>query len=210
MAKHDQRLSEKGDARLSAGQGEDLADRSAHREPGDAERGMRDTDRVISESREITDDERLDMFRAQFFNEVLPDLPPIPGYHICWLTTTNPNDSIPKRLRLGYEPVRPEDVPGWDHATLKTGEYAGLIGVNEMLAFKLPLRLYQRYMEEAHYNAPMREQEKLTAAVDSLREQARSKGADVVEGDGFTELRTNKAPRPDFIKNDAGARVNRN
>ncbi|MFZ9183829.1 MAG: hypothetical protein ACO214_11170 [Hylemonella sp.] len=71
------------------------------------------SDRMVTENREISDDERVEMFRQQFFQSALPDLPKIPGYHTCWLTTTNPRDSIQGRVRLVYVPVKPEDVPGW-------------------------------------------------------------------------------------------------
>ena len=103
---------------------------------GRESRAMRD--RAVTENREISDEERVEMFRQQFFQSSLPDLPKIPGWHTCWLTTTNPRDSIQMRIRLGYQPVKPEDVPGWEYATLKTGDWVGFIGVNEMLAFKLP------------------------------------------------------------------------
>jgi len=80
------------------------------------------TDRNVTEERAISDDDRVEMFRSQFFNEALPDLPKIPGFHTCWLTTTNPRDSIQQRIRLGYEPIKAEDVPGWEYVTIKTGE----------------------------------------------------------------------------------------
>jgi hypothetical protein len=51
-------------------------------------------DRAVTENRDISDDERVEMFRQQFFQSSLPDLPKIPGWHMCWLTTTNPRDSI--------------------------------------------------------------------------------------------------------------------
>ena len=145
--------------------------------------------REVTENREISDDDRVEMFRQQFFQSALPDLPKIDGYHTCWLTTTNPRDTIQARVRLGYEPVKPEDVPGWEYATIKTGEYAGFIGVNEMLAFKLPMRLYQMFMEEAHFNAPAREDEKLVAMTEGLREQAERAGGKLIEGDGMQDLR---------------------
>ena len=166
--------------------------------PDPARRSKGADDRALSEDRQLSDDERLDMFRSQFSQAALPDLPPIPGYHVCWLTTTNTRDTIAMRTRLGYEPVKPEDIPGWDHATMKTGEYTGLIAGNELLAFKLPLHLYERYMREAHHEAPLREQEKLTANVDALKESAQSKGADVVEFDGMQELREPAPPAPTF------------
>ena len=148
--------------------------------------------RAVTENREISDDDRLAMFRQQFFQAALPDLPKIPGYHVCWLTTTNPRDTINMRMRLGYEPVKPEDIPGWEASTVKSGEWQGLIGVNEMLAFKLPLSLYEKYMQEAHHDAPTRELEKLTDTAEFLQQQAENSGTYLVEGDGMQELRQNR------------------
>ena len=145
-------------------------------------------DRTITQNREVTEDERVEMFRQQFFQSSLPDLPRLSGWHMCWLTTTNPRDSIHMRIRLGYEPVKPEDVPGWEYATLKTGDWAGLIGVNEMLAVKLPISLYEKYMKEAHHDAPLREEEKLTDTADFLEQQARSSKSRITQGDGNLEI----------------------
>lgn len=144
--------------------------------------------------RVLTDEERLDEFRKSMFQSVLPDLPPIKGYHVCWLTSTNPRDSIPGRVRLGYEPVKAEDVPGWEFATLKTGDYVGCIGVNEMLAFKLPMHLYEAYMREAHHIQPLYEEEKLTSVLDTIREEAAnaarsgSRGIKMELEEGMAEL----------------------
>lgn len=146
-------------------------------------------DRPATEDRQISDDDRVQMFRQQFFNDVLPDLPKIPGYHLCWLTTANPRDSIQQRIRLGYELVRPEDIPGWDYVTLKTGEWAGFVGVNEMIAAKLPLSLYHKFMEEAHHNAPLAEDSKLTDMTEQLQQEAERQGGKLIEGDGMKALR---------------------
>lgn len=145
-------------------------------------------DRMSTQNRSISDDERVEMFRQQFHQSSLPDLPKIPGWHLCWLTTTNPRDSIQTRIRLGYEPVKPEEVPGWEYATLKTGDWAGMIGVNEMLAFKLPISLYEKYMQEAHHDAPLREEEKLTDTQDFLEQQARASKSRIDMGDGNREI----------------------
>lgn len=139
-------------------------------------------------SREMTEAERIEMFRQTLFQSILPDLPKIPGYHVCWLTTTNPRDPIQARLRLGYEPVKIEDCPGWDVATIKTGEYAGFVGVNEMLAFKLPETLYNAYMKEAHHDAPLREEQKLRDTALSIQRQAEEAGARLSMGDGTASL----------------------
>lgn len=152
-------------------------------------------DRAFAENRVVTEDERVEMFRQQFFQSSLPDLPPIPGYHVCWLTTTNPRDSIQTRIRLGYEPVKPEDVPGWEYATLKTGDWQGFIGVNEMLAFKLPLSLYEKFMLEAHHNAPEREEAKLQETMEFLQAQAAGQKSRIAAGDGSAELGTRRDPK---------------
>lgn len=160
----------------------------------DASRRSRQSeDRTVTENRELSEDDRLEMFRAQLFNDALPDLPPVPGYHVCWLTTTNPRDSIHRRMQLGYEPVRADEVPGMEYASIKTGEWSGFIGVNEMLAFKLPLSLYEKFMKEAHYDAPNREEGKLTDTADFLRDQAERSGATLIEGEGFSDLRRSQA-----------------
>jgi len=172
------------DERLKKTAGEDRLDRASK-------------ERNVTENREISDEDRLVMFRQQFWQSALPDLPKINGYHVCWLTTNNPRDTIQARIRLGYEPITAADIPGWDHASLKTGEYAGMIGVNEMLAFKLPIPLYQRYMHEAHHAMPLEEESKLQETADYIRDQAQSMGANVSVGDGIQDLRI-KVPNPTF------------
>lgn len=162
-------------------------------------------DRAVTENREITDRERLDAFRQSFFQSALPDLPKIPGYHVCWLTTTNPRDSIPSRMRLGYSPVTLEDVPGWDYSTLKTGEYVGCIGVNEMVAFKLPNRIYQSFMAEAHHHQPAAEEGKLSSVIDAMRGEAQAKGIRAVEiraESGTASLGKRTPHEPDFVRQD--------
>ena len=159
------------------------------------DRGM--DDRKITQDRVLNDDERLDEFRQTMFQSALPDLPDIEGYHVCWLTTENPRDPIHGRMRLGYEPIKDADIPGWDHTSLKTGEWAGCIGVNEMVAFKLPLHLYESYMREAHHNQPLEEEQKLNRA----REDAEAAAAGVARApisfeleEGMDEL--GEAPDP--------------
>jgi|TARA_R110000868_G_scaffold225126_2_gene477368 hypothetical protein len=156
------------------------------------------SDRAVTERRDISDDDRLQMFQQALFNDALPDLPNLPGYHLCWLTTTNTRDPIHRRMQLGYEPVKPEEVPGMQYATLKTGEWSGFIAVNEMLAFKLPMSLYQRFMQEAHHDAPLREEQSLADQSDAIREQLMRSGSNVTEGDGLSELRQSNPARGVF------------
>lgn len=162
-----------------------------------ARASRRSRDRAATEDRTLSDDDRVEMFRAQFFNAALPNLPRIPGYHLCWLTTSNPRDSIVGRLRLGYELIQADELPGYETVTIRTGEYVGCIGVNEMIAAKLPERLYQKYMTEAHHDAPAREDEKLSDTIRAIQEQARAVRANVEVGDGMKEIGASR-PVPVF------------
>jgi len=176
----------------------EAVDERLKKEVGASRRSRESEDRAVTQRRDISDDDRVSMFRQQLFNDALPDIPEIPGYHVCWLTTTNPRDNVHRRMQLGYEPVKADEVPGIEYATIKTGEWAGMVGVNEMLAFKLPLDLYNKYMKEAHHDAPMREEASLTAQADALKEQAAKIGSTVIEGDGFSDLRRHIAAPQSF------------
>jgi hypothetical protein len=155
-------------------------------------------DREFSEDRELTDDERLELFRDSMNQSVLPDLPYMPGYHVFWATTTNARDSIAWRIRIGYQPIRAEQCPGWEGVTITSGDYAGVIAVNEMLAMRIPLSLYNKYMREVHHNLPLAEQEKIRTQIQRVSEDARSRGSRVTEGDGMAELARRVAPPPEF------------
>lgn len=145
-----------------------------HKVTGDHLYQRDDSDRATEDrehqERDITDDERLELFRLAMFQNQLPALPHMPGWHPCWLTTANPRDSIQGRLRLGYQLIKPEEVPGWEHNILTSGSYAGCIGINEMVAAKLPMRLYELYMTEAHHNQPLAEEGRLRSTLDVVRE----------------------------------------
>ena len=157
-------------------------------------------DREFTEDRELTEEERLEMFRSQMHQSVLPDLPYMLGFHTIWLTTTNGRDSIQNRIRMGYQLLRLEDCPGWDGVSVKAGDYSGVVTVNEMVAAKLPLRLYNLYMREAHHDAPLRDEEKLIAAVDALKEQAERRGSNIGVGDGMSELSRRADRMPEFTR----------
>ena len=160
------------------------------------------SNRGVKDKRELSDDERVDEFRKQLFQSVLPDIPPIPGWHVCWLTTDNPRDSIQARRRLGYEPILPEDIPGWGYNTLKSGTYEGCIGINEMVAFKLPLHLYEAYMRENHHNAPLEQEDLLvnaTRMAEAEASQMAREDVSFMEEDGMADL-GNAPDAPSFAE----------
>lgn len=152
-------------------------------------------DRPQTEDRVLNDSVRLEAFKRSYHQSALPDLPEIPGWHVCWLTTTNPRDPIHRRMSWGYVPILSSDMPGWEYASLKTGEYAGCIGVNEMVAFKVPNEIYEEIMLEAHHRMPMEEEQKITSTLDAIREQAERQKSRVFLEEGTAELgKSGKTP----------------
>lgn len=121
---------------------------------------------------ELRDDERFEDLLEELDAEVLPDLPKIPGFHVCYLNTQHQSDSIFRRKRLGYTEVKPEDLPpGFDHTTVKEGSYTGCVGHREMVAFKIPEDRYQKIMAYFHGRKPDEEEgmiyENLKEAIDT-------------------------------------------
>jgi hypothetical protein len=149
-------------------------------------------DRAVVENRALSDEDRVRMFRMKSFQSALPDLPKIPGWHLCWLTTTNHQDSIHERMRLGYVPVKPEDVAGWDHSTMKSGEFSGCISINEMLAYKLPMNLYEHYMNVNHHEIPREQEQAIYESALSMQEEAQRHSAKLEIGDGISDLGKNR------------------
>lgn len=147
---------------------------------------------------EYTDEQRLDMFRLQMFQNSLPQLPPLPGFHVCWLTTTNPRDTIRMRMTLGYKLLQASDFPGWDQHGMPGGEFAGAISVNEMVAAALPIRLYQMYMKEAHHDAPLREEGKLRQDLQSIAAQGMSQNVPLIMDPHTAALGLNTPRQPRF------------
>lgn len=164
------------DARIRTG-----ADKEPDRQSRDT------TSRSIADDRKAQDRERFISVMEGALNEALPDLPNIDGFHVCWLSTTNRYDTVQKRARLGYVPVEPKDVPGFEHLTLKSTEHPGMIGWNEMLAYKLPLDKYQAIMAYLHHDKPLDDEEMITQALEGLTDGA---GRPLVRdvGDGMQDM----------------------
>lgn len=195
MSESEGRLGEKTDGGRKAPGRKPGASYRAHldsRIEAERERDERDQ----SEDRELTDAERVELFRDGMQQSILPDLPNFPGYHSFWATVSNPRDTIQRRRRLGYELVRVEEFPGWEDTGILAGGVTGVVNVNEMVAMRLPMRLYQLYMQEAHHHAPLREEESIVRILEDMKAEA---GADLVreQGDGMATLvqRTGRTPR---------------
>lgn len=166
---------------------------------GRESRAMQD-DRMRSADNQLaSSEERRKMFRNEWIQEALPTPPEIPGYHLCWLSTTNAYDPIHKRIRLGYEPVKAEELQGFETYKVKSGEHAGFISCNEMVLYKMPNEIYQQLMAEVHHYAPQDEADKIRVQVEQLQSARDNNGRSLgsVEGDGMNSV-NNRAPVPHF------------
>lgn len=134
--------------------------------------------------------ERLEAFRDKWANSALPELPrdAIPGFHLCWLSTTNQYDSIDKRLALGYEPVKASELGhGFESlGKMSSGKFEGCVSCNEMVLFKIPEEVYQEVMKMLHLEDPLEHQRNITAAVRGNSQEAKG-GRSILEG-GILEM----------------------
>lgn len=154
-------------------------------------RAAADSERVNDEGTALTPEQRAAMIRNEFLQEALPTVPKIPGWHLCWLSTTNSYDPIHKRMRLGYVPVKYDEMPGFEQMRMTTGEFEGTIACNEMLLFKVPQEQYLAIMQEFHHNMPAEEEEALKRQLvdESMKDSTGKKLGQITEdSDGYEEL----------------------
>ena len=138
------------------------------------------------------------MWSDEWTQSALPKVPDIPGFHLCWLSTTNSYDTIDKRIRLGYTPVLADELPGFENYRVKAGEHVGHISCNEMLLFKIPMDLYQRVMTHFHYQKPMEATQAIMERMEELQQGVDSSGHRLLktEGEGFRSVGKQSINRP--------------
>jgi hypothetical protein len=138
------------------------------------------------------------MWSDEWTQSALPKVPDIPGFHLCWLSTTNSYDTIDKRIRLGYTPVLADELPGFENYRVKAGEHVGHISCNEMLLFKIPMDLYQRVMTHFHYQKTMEATQAIMERMDELQQGVDSSGHRLLktEGEGFGNVAKSSVNRP--------------
>jgi ribosomal protein S21 len=148
--------------------------------------------------------ERAEAFRDKWQNSALPDLPGgiIPGFHLCWLSTTNNYDSIDKRVALGYEPVKASELgKGFEGlGKMSSGKFEGCVSCNEMVLFKLPEEIYQEVMRMMHYEDPLAHQQNITAQVRTSAQEGKG-GRSILEG-GVLEMEKEAAKANSNIRFD--------
>ena len=153
---------------------------------GRENRAAADMTRTDQDGTVMSKSERRFNFRDEWTQNALPNPPVIPGYHLCWLSTTNNYDPIHKRMRMGYEPVMADDVPGFEIYKMRSGEFTGFVGCNEMLLFKIREEIYQEMMSYFHHEKPLEEEQMLKNS-DALAD-AQARAVADGEDDGFKTL----------------------
>lgn len=151
-----------------------------------ADRASADTSRTDTDGTALTMEERRKLLRSEWNQEVLPTPPKMPGWHTCWLSTTNSSDPIFKRIQKGYELVKLSEVPGFSQYHVDQGEYVGCVACNEMILAKIPEELYQDLMAYFHHELPMEEEEMLRA--NAVQMEKDSNGRELGEVEGFDSL----------------------
>jgi hypothetical protein len=152
-------------------------------------RASHDPVRESPEDQFVSSEERRKMWKDEWTQSALPSVPEIPGWHLCWLSTTNSYDSIDKRIRLGYVPVKAEELPGFENYRVKAGEQTGFIACNEMLLYKIPMDHYQDIMAHFHHEQPLEEAEKIRRnAEEQVGRDSSGRRLGQVEGEGLGEI----------------------
>jgi len=165
---------------------------------GRENRASRDTIREAPEDKFVSSDERRKMWKDEWTQSALPGVPDMPGWHVCWLSTTNSYDSIDKRMRLGYVPVKADELPDMRNNRVKAGDHEGYIACNEMLLYKLPMELYQEVMAHFHHEAPLEEANKIRLqAEQNVGRDSRGRSLGQIEGEGLGEI-DKPIPAPHF------------
>lgn len=165
---------------------------------GRENRSAPDSVREAPEDKFVSADERRKMWKDEWTQSALPNVPEMKGWHLCWLSTTNSYDSIDKRMRLGYVPVKADEYQGFDNYRVKAGEHIGFIACNEMLLYKIPMEVYQDVMAHFHHDAPLEEANKIRVQAERLQGRDSSgKALGHVEGEGLEGI-DKPVPSPVF------------
>lgn len=154
------------------------------------DRGAEDDER--STSGLSSDDEFEKFMEAEFTQTALPNPPGLAGYHLVWLTTASQYDSVQKRQRLGYVPVRQSELPGFDASNGQSlAGYDGHITCNEMVLFKIQEDRYQKIMAFFHHKKPLEEEEGVVGRFNDQGERLKDAddGVDAMEKEAAAQRR---------------------
>jgi len=151
---------------------------------------MGDQERESEDGTILTIEERKRLLRAEWTSDILPEVKDDKGYwHYCWLTTSNTSDPVYKRLQLGYELVKYEEMQKLGvQNQITSGEFEGCVSINEMILARIPEELFQELMLINHHERPMEEEELLKANLVQDDEDSDGKSLGRVLGTGAQNL----------------------
>lgn len=154
---------------------DNFGDDRLKKDSGNAVRGSRDgadTDRVQNDGSSLSAEQRRKALRQDWVQEILPSPPDLPGFHCCWLSTTNSTDPIYKRVQRGYVPVKASEVPGFGSQYMaQGGEFDGCVACNEMLLFKIDKQVYQDLMTIFHHDMPLEQEASIRERIEGASER---------------------------------------
>lgn len=132
-------------------------------------RSMADQEREGEDGTILSMEERKTLLRKEWDADLLPTVKdPTGKWHYCWLSTTNATDPIYRRLKIGYELVRFEEMSQLGiQNQITSGEFAGCVSINEMILARIHHELYEELMLINHHERPMSEEELLKANVNN-------------------------------------------
>jgi hypothetical protein len=165
--------------------------------PVRGDRAGADNERTQKDGTSLTMEERRRRMRSEWTQEVLPSPPVVPGWHFCWLSTTNSSDPIYKRVQKGYEPVKASEIAGWSDYKVQQGEFEGCVACNEMLLFKVPEEIYQDIMSYFHYELPMEEEEMLRENAQKAVDGQDNSGRELGDVEGYDNI-VKRVRKPTF------------
>ena len=154
----------------------------------------------------LTMAERIAILRDEYTGDILPDVSKSrgidPEMHYFWASTTNQTDPIYKRLRMGYELVRADELP--ELATefrISSGQYEGCISVNEMILLKIPKVLANELMKINHHERPLAEEQRVqdNAVVKQEDREGKKLGGFDEEDEGFKHIVNHRRDPKTFV-----------
>lgn len=154
------------------------------------DRGAEDDERETSGL--VSDDDFEKFMEEEFSEAVLPNPPSLQGQHLVWLTSNGQTDTIYKRQRIGYTPVRQSEMPGFDASNGQTlAGFDGFVTCNEMVLFKIPETRYQQIMALYHHKKPLQEEEGIVGRFNDQGERIndRDDGVDAMEREAAIQRR---------------------
>lgn len=131
----------------------------------------------------MSDAEYEAMILAEYENSGVANPPEIPGFHLCWLSSTSQMDTIQKRQRTGYTPVMRSEMPGFDpSAGQALANYEGMITCNELVLHKITQRRYQIMMNIFHHKKPLESEQSILAHIKAGNAEVDNTGGEVADG----------------------------